>query len=390
MGRKKKVNTPVASSSAQGKPCETPQTQKVQSLVRESEKINVTVTEEISKVVTSPMEIVSNIELEKSVEGDKSKFNEAAKQVERMSECWLNAVVVYVVGQNPTLNAISQYVKSHWQSQDDPQIFKHDEGYFIVRMKTREERDKILFSGPHLFYGKAMIVKQWSANFNFHEEVQKVIPIWVKLPNLPLNCWGEDSLSRIGSVLGVPLYADECTSKGLRVSYARMLVEMDVTQEIPITVAVEDPNGVVFKQKLEYDWVPHFCKKCQMVGHNCGGKSVTARVVQRWIPKQKVPDEKIVAQHPPISDAATEQVVEVMVHDHTEEGNVVSEETTVTPIKTPVNIPDAEEGEWRLVTRKTKDKGKQVYNQSGTQLLFGSGLPGSCPGGARGPNPYLS
>lgn len=174
-------------------------------------------------------------------------------EVERMSESWLNAVVVYVVGQNPTLNAISQYVKTQWQSQEEPQVFKHDEGFFIVRMKTREERDFILFSGPHLFYGKAMIVKQWSANFNFHEEVLKVIPIWVKMPNLPLNCWGENYLSRIGSVLGVPLYADECTSQGLRISYARLLIEMDITQEIPKVVAVEDLNGVVFKQKLEYD-----------------------------------------------------------------------------------------------------------------------------------------
>ncbi|XP_048501546.1 uncharacterized protein LOC125497881 [Beta vulgaris subsp. vulgaris] len=308
-----------------------------------------------------------------------------------MSEGWLNAVVVYVVGQNPTLNAISQYVKSQWQTQEEPQVFKHDEGFFIVRMKSREERDNILFSGPHLFFGKAMIVKQWSASFNFHEEVLKVIPIWVKMPNLPLNCWGEDSLSRIGSVLGVPLYADECTSQGLRISYARLLIKMDVTQEIPKVVAVEDPDGVVFKQKLEYDWVPTFCKKCQVVGHNCGGKNVvTSRVVQRWILKKVLPVEKIVVQLPPTIEAYAEQIVEERVQDQTVEVNEISVEPIVTPINTPVNTPAADEGEWRLVTRKTKDKGKQVYNQSGMQLHFGSGLPGSCPRGARGSNPYLS
>lgn len=63
-----------------------------------------------------------------------------------------------------------------------------------------------------------MIVKHMSSRINFHEEVLKVIPIWVKFPNLPLNYWSEDSLCRIRSVLGVTLYLDECTSKGLRFS----------------------------------------------------------------------------------------------------------------------------------------------------------------------------
>lgn len=111
-------------------------------------------------------------------------------------------------------------------------MFKHEEGYFMIKLINRDVRDTILYSGLHLFYGKLMIVKQWSANFNFQSKVLKVVPIRVKLPNLPLNCWSEDSLSRIGSLLGIPLYADECTTKYLRVSFARILVQMDVTKEI--------------------------------------------------------------------------------------------------------------------------------------------------------------
>lgn len=91
-----------------------------------------------------------------------------------------------------------------------------------------------------------MIVKQWSSTFNFHKEVLKVVPIWVKFPNLHLNRWSETSLSRIRSLLGVPLFADECTSKTLRVSYARILIEMDVTKELLKEVKITDPNGNIF------------------------------------------------------------------------------------------------------------------------------------------------
>lgn len=54
-------------------------------------------------------------------------------------------------------------------------------------------------------------------------------------------------MSRIGSNLRVPIYTDECTTKQLRISFARILVEMDVTGKIPEKISVEDPNGKVFK-----------------------------------------------------------------------------------------------------------------------------------------------
>ena len=117
----------------------------------------------------------------------------------------------------------------------------------------------MLYSGPHLFFGKAMILKQWTFSFSFNQEILKVIPIWVTLPNLPLNCWTTYSLSRIGSTIGVPIYADECTTKKHRISFSRILVEIDVTGKIQEEMNVEDPNGKVFKQKDGYAWLPPFC-----------------------------------------------------------------------------------------------------------------------------------
>lgn len=66
------------------------------------------------------------------------------------------------------------------------------------------------------------------------------------------------------------MFADECTSKGLRISFARVLVEIDVTQDLPKEVMVEDPNGRYFKQRVMYEWLPPYCKKCSMLRHNFG------------------------------------------------------------------------------------------------------------------------
>ncbi|XP_019265727.1 PREDICTED: uncharacterized protein LOC109243273 [Nicotiana attenuata] len=140
---------------------------------------------------------------------------------------------------------------------------------------------------------KPIIVKVWSADFDFTKEVLQTIPVWVKYPNLPLNCWGQKSLSRISSGAGVPLYADACTTQIDRISYARVLVEMDVTKELPTSIKVTDPNGREFMQEIAYDWVPEFCTKCIKVGHQCRvvdqsglkGKSKYVNQKQEWQPK---------------------------------------------------------------------------------------------------------
>ena len=78
----------------------------------------------------------------------------------------------------------------------------------------------------------------------------------MNFPKLPLNCWGVGSLSRIASAIGVPLFADECTTKQTRISYARMLIEVNVTKAIPQQITVVDPNGKTFLQDVELEWRP--------------------------------------------------------------------------------------------------------------------------------------
>lgn len=112
-----------------------------------------------------------------------------------------------------------------------------------------------------------MIVKRWSTNFDLYEEVLRVIPVWCTLPKLPLHCWGKKSLSRIVSAIGVPLYADDCTSKQLRVSYARVLVEVDITKPLVKQVRIRDRVGKEFAQLVVPEWYPYYCPKCHNVGH---------------------------------------------------------------------------------------------------------------------------
>lgn len=63
--------------------------------------------------------------------------------------------------------------------------------------------------GPHNINNMPMILKQWSPNLDYKSEFLTGIPLWITFSKLSLNCWGCDSLSRIASVIGIPLFVNE-------------------------------------------------------------------------------------------------------------------------------------------------------------------------------------
>lgn len=141
-----------------------------------------------------------------------------------------------------------------------------------MNFNTLEDMDEVFYAGPHMLNQNPIIVKKWTSNFYFNKEMMQTIPIWVKFPNLPLKCWGVQSLSRIASGLRIPIYADECTMPVDRISYARLLTEMDITRTLPTELKVEDPNGRSFTQVVQYEWVPIYCSSCLTIGHTCQHK----------------------------------------------------------------------------------------------------------------------
>lgn len=63
------------------------------------------------------------------------------------------------------------------------------------------------------------------------------------------------------------MYVDECTAKQTRVSFARMLVKINVTRNMPDEITIMGPSGRFLEQTVVYEWKPSFCEVCQVIGH---------------------------------------------------------------------------------------------------------------------------
>lgn len=49
---------------------------------------------------------------------------------------------------------------------------------------------------------------------------------------------------------------DECTTSKLRVSYARVLVEIDITTEMKDHINIKGPKGEKIVPEVVYEWKP--------------------------------------------------------------------------------------------------------------------------------------
>ncbi|XP_058723186.1 uncharacterized protein LOC131594992 [Vicia villosa] len=234
-------------------------------------------------------EFLIEMETEKPVEGTTKKKEEDPKiQHPTPKKLWVDVIsgnmlptngmaIGFVApnvveGKDLSMNAVKQFMSRSWNHVKQPDIYYHDTGYFLLRFHSYDDRDTILASGPYSIYNSPMVLKEWVAYFDIKRDMMRTLPIWVKLPNLPLSLWGPKSLSKIGSALGTPLFTDECRTSKLRVSYARILVEMDITQKPKESIIIKDNERKHINQAVELEWKPKYCDECQQIGHQCTRK----------------------------------------------------------------------------------------------------------------------
>ncbi|KAH0725212.1 hypothetical protein KY284_001077 [Solanum tuberosum] len=194
------------------------------------------------------------------------------EDVAQDNDKWAPSIVVYVVGTTPSIGAVERFILGQGTFSAKPVILNHKDGYFALRFTNKEERDMVPCSGTHYLVKRPVIMKPWVPEFNSKEEMLTTTPLWIKLPNLPLNCWNLKVLSKMGSSLEKSQYADECTTQVNRISFARILVEVDITKPLPKVIKIHVPKGRVSKQQIWFEWKPTFCQKCLQMGHSCVDK----------------------------------------------------------------------------------------------------------------------
>lgn len=128
----------------------------------------------------------------------------------------------------------------------------HENGFYFFRVPNSEFHRKIIDNGPVSIFSSTMLLQQWHQKLKLKKGAIDSLPVWVRLRDIPFSLWSPASIGRISSAIGKPLYVDLQTEQMTRISYARVYVEIKVTEPRMEAVKVRW-DGDVHMIHIEYE-----------------------------------------------------------------------------------------------------------------------------------------
>ncbi|XP_048492984.1 uncharacterized protein LOC104907175 [Beta vulgaris subsp. vulgaris] len=191
------------------------------------------------------------------------------------------------MGANPPIHVMEGFVHRIWKNLKVDKVAMIHKGVFIVRFSTMENRDKVL-SGHFFFDNKPLILKPWVADVDFIKEDLISVPVWIQL-KLNINYWGEKALFKIVDQIGKPIQRDEATKNRDKVQFARVLVEVFLSEKLIDQAVFVNEYGDKIEVEVKYEWKPVTCEVCHCVGHET--ENCRAKKKQVWRAKAPIQED---------------------------------------------------------------------------------------------------
>ncbi|KAJ8429998.1 LOW QUALITY PROTEIN: hypothetical protein Cgig2_033923 [Carnegiea gigantea] len=108
-----------------------------------------------------------------------------------------------------------------WATYEIDKIIRVRRGVFLGKILVEE---KVVY----FFDAKPFLVKGWNPEMDLKTEEIKSLAIWIQLADLDVKFWSSESLSKIESILGIPLKIDKYTRDKSIIKCARILIDISL------------------------------------------------------------------------------------------------------------------------------------------------------------------
>ncbi|KAI0496340.1 hypothetical protein KFK09_022656 [Dendrobium nobile] len=178
----------------------------------------------------------------------------------------MNSVVIKVFGRELASHLVAWEIIKQLSHLGQFHFTTLGRGWFLCSFQSEEMMEAALSGGPWFINGHIVGMEKWSTNFYASSMKGLTSPIWVRMPNLPLQCWDEVNIARIASRIGMPLMMDGNLFQWGRREFARFCVRVKLDQPLPLGIWLNRISGRFF-QKVEYEKVANLCFECGLIGH---------------------------------------------------------------------------------------------------------------------------
>ena len=147
----------------------------------------------------------------------------------------------------------------------------HRKGWIIFSFTNTKDMELVRENGPHSIFGIPLVLEPTPEDFDLKRKMKVNVPIWIRLPDLPLSLWNNSAIGKIASSVGTPVMVDECTILRDTLDGARVQVVINVLDEPRKNIEIILPGGGKITQEIVYEALPKYCRICQEFGHYGAG-----------------------------------------------------------------------------------------------------------------------
>jgi hypothetical protein len=133
----------------------------------------------------------------------KKECSKFVKRLEEMSEVSLppdipiqialsmseHVLVGQFTGLWPSPKATETWGIKNWKPLIKQNLTSHFLGkdYFLFEFTSKEDKELISRNGPYFMGPQGLYLNKWTTDFDPEEDVPLAVPVWVRLPNLPIH-----------------------------------------------------------------------------------------------------------------------------------------------------------------------------------------------------------
>lgn len=72
---------------------------------------------------------------------------------------------MFAFSKDLTVTAVRNFMTQVWNFVTLPEIYYHEEGYFLARFKNIKDRDEVMKRGPNSIFSMPLFLRNWSPDF---------------------------------------------------------------------------------------------------------------------------------------------------------------------------------------------------------------------------------
>ncbi|KAJ4846895.1 hypothetical protein Tsubulata_026220 [Turnera subulata] len=212
----------------------------------------------------------------------------SAADKRRIRRPWLRTLFIKVLGKHVGYRFLYKTMMNQWKLQGQVMMADMGNGFYLLRFTVDADYDRVLFDGPWMVGDHVVAVRRWQPHFCPDTAKIDKVATWIQIPKLELEYYDKENLIRIANRIGRVLKIDRATLNTSRCNFARICVEVDLTQ--PLKSKFKLRRRV---WKIVYEGLRNICYECGRYGH---GREQCPRARAPEIPEENLQCTEVVEE----------------------------------------------------------------------------------------------